>query len=138
MNIKAKAARDLLESIFSQQLPKNADFGCIQDLDLTEEQRAELTYDDVFWIQLVQKSLHGDMKATQEILDRRYGKAPQHILQENRNYNYTDFLEQIAEEEHELQPPEIVINMPQIQKNTPPDDGGSSGDSILEDLGLLH
>jgi hypothetical protein len=128
---KKVAARELLEDLMSKQLPSYAMYNCLDELELSVEQRKNLTYDDVFWIQLLQKSLHGDMKATQEILDRRYGKAPQHILQEVHSYSYADFLDKIEVDE-------TVIDIPpQITESQSPADGGSSGDELLDDLGLL-
>lgn len=137
---KKAAARELLEDLMSKNVPEHAKFACLDDLDLTEEQREDLTYDDVFWIQLVQKSLNGDMKATQEILDRRFGKAPQHILQDIRTFTYTDFLSSIQEEEAQELPsiPTTIGIRPQVPDSGLPEDGGSSGDDLLGDLGLLH
>ncbi len=133
---KAKAARDMLNELFSQKAPEDMDFPFKDEIQLTSKQKENLTLDDVFWIQLAFKALKGDMKAIQEVLDRRFGKAPQHILQENHNYNYTNFLEEIAKEEQHLQI--ATSDRPQVQESTTPEGGGLSGDSILDDLGLFE
>ncbi len=127
------AARELLEDLMSQPLPLDADYACLEEMELSVEQRRSLTYDDVFWVQLLQKSLHGDMKATQEILDRRYGKAPQHVVQEVHQFSYADFLDKIEVEETEFVEADIL---PQITDSNSPEDGGSSGDDLLDDLGI--
>lgn len=130
---KRKAAQELLEDLMSKPLPDHASYSCLDELDITPAQRRDLTYDDVFWVQLIQKSLHGDMKAIQEILDRRFGKAPQHITQDVRTYSYADFLDTIEVDESKTIDVEIP---PQVADTDSPEGGGSSGDELLDDLGL--
>ena len=146
---KRTAARELLENLMSQKLPPNADYGCLDQFELSDEKKKDLTYDDVFWIQLVNKALNGDMKASQEIMDRRFGKAPQYIEQTNVTLSYTDFLSGIAEEEAKtiemaqpLHNTQVTMTTqpivgPQVGTNESPVGGGSTVDDLLDDLGLL-
>lgn len=128
-----KAAREALEATLAEHLPKDASFACIDNLSL--EERGKLTYDDVFWMQLRDKALNGDMKAMQEVLDRRFGKSPQHIFQETRNITYVDFLSSI--ERQEARDLQITTTMPQVIDSDSSEDRGTSGDDLLDDLGLL-
>jgi len=135
---KSKAAKESIESMLSQKVANPEDFPFLAELSLSPEQMAKLTNDDIFWAQLVHKALKGDIKATQEILDRRYGKAPQHITQDIRTFTYTDFINEINEREaQELQSDPVVIDLPQIETQELTGDGGSPDNSLLDDLGLL-
>jgi len=127
---KGKAGREFLEELMSQQVNLDGDTEFLEDLNIPEENREGLTYNEVLWTRLLHKALGGDMKAIQEVLDRRFGKAQQHILNENLNYNYTDLLKDIREADEKIKVPQV------IELDSPNVDRGSSENAILEDLGF--
>lgn len=138
----AKAPKEALDKVLSLKVPAIEDYPFLLEMDLPPEVIRGLTLDEVFWLQLVHRSLHGDMKAMQEVLDRRYGKAQQHIVQENHNYTYTDFLDKIAAEErqmlevHDVEPV-VIEDSPQVDEPDAPGTGVPSGDDVLRDLGFF-
>lgn len=123
-----KSARDFLEELMALPLPQGTNPEILDSLNIPQEQREGLTINEVFWTRLINKALGGDMKAINEVLDRRYGKAPQHILNENRNLTYVTFLESIEKEEIEAQGKQVG------SKDV---DRGSPKELTLEDLGLI-
>lgn len=142
---KKRTPQESLEKLLKLKVPELTQYPFLMEMNLPDEITKDLTLDDVFWLQLVHKSLYGDSKAMQEVLDRRFGKAQQHIVQENHNFTYLDFLDKIAEEERQLltdSEPVVVIDaehsdLPQVEETTSPETGVSSGDDVLRDLGLL-
>ncbi|MEE9528826.1 MAG: hypothetical protein V3V88_02105 [Dehalococcoidia bacterium] len=123
-----KVIKEILEEQMAKPIGPYADFGCLDDTQLTDQQKAALTGDEVFAMNLINRSLNGDMKATTEILDRRYGKASQHIVQEVKMVTYHDFLDNLVEEEQE--------DLSQITIDVTPVDGGSAEVDLMNDLGL--
>lgn len=129
MGTNKKAAKEFLEELMAQTISSDGDNFFLDSLDIPEDKREGMTYDQIFWTRLVHKAIGGDMKAIQEVLDRRYGKAPQHILNENHNMTYVKFLDAIEEAE--------VVG-PQVKEIEPSDVvRGSSKDQSLKDLGLI-
>ena len=92
---KKKAIRDLLVSELDQPLDPNADYPFLDDMPQAE--RDSLTKGSLFVKVLLGKALRGDNKSIGEVLDRMYGKAPQHITQDVSVQSYTGFLEGLAE-----------------------------------------
>ena len=125
-----RAIKDILEEMLGQKIGRYANFPCLEDMELSPSEKANLTYDEVFAMNLMTKSLMGDMKATTELLDRVYGKAQQNISLEAKVVTYDNFLEDLAIKEG------LVIDLPQTPEQSGPADGGSAGTDLLEDLGL--
>jgi hypothetical protein len=136
---KKKAIKDLLEKELGQKIDPNGDYPILDGMSSVD--RENLTMGDLFIKQLVRKAICGDNKASTEILDRIYGKSPQHITQNVNVTSYQNFLEDLAllpdaeftvmedEEEDEIKPEEPT--------ELPSDDGASSDAKLLEDFGLL-
>lgn len=127
----------VLDAIMHEKIGPDADFNCLEDADLTSEQKANLTYEEVFAMNLIYNALKGDMKASGEVLDRLYGKAQQHIVQETK-ITYDTWLQDLAQDEPQVIDAEITDTRPQVGEKSLLVDGGSAyDDDILEDLGLL-
>jgi hypothetical protein len=141
MAVNKKTPKDALEKVLSLNVPAAEDYPFLMEMELPAGVLNNLTLDDVFWLKLVHRSLHGDMKAMQEVLDRRYGKAQQHIVQEVHNYTYSDFLTEIAAsdpsliEVHDVEPL-VIIDEAQVEDDEPEGSGVPTGDEILDDLGF--
>ena len=114
-----RAIKDILEEMLGQKIGRYANFPCLEDMELSPSEKANLTYDEVFAMNLMTKSLMGDMKATTELLDRVYGKAQQNISLEAKVVTYDNFLEDLAIKEG------LVIDLPQTPEQSGPADGGS-------------
>jgi len=125
-----KAIKQILEDLMGGKIGKFASFPCLEDTELSAREKADLTYDEVFAMNLINKSLNGDMKASTEIMDRRYGKAQQHIIQETTNVTYHTFLDSLVEQQAK---PDAL---PQVTIDVTPVDGGSTEVDIMKDLGL--
>lgn len=140
-----KPIKELLEKELSLRIDPEGDYPALDNELLTQEERASLTKWDIFVKQLVGKAMRGDAKAQQEVLDRLYGKAPQHITQDVNVNSYTHFLEglarleepEIVEVEVQSLPAPVTKKAPKVEKKASPEDGGSSGRGLLEDFGLL-
>jgi len=122
---KKDGVKDELIRVLEQSIPELADYSVLDGLNY--EQRKTLTKLDVFYMRLVEKALHGDMKAIQEILDRVYGKAPQTIHQKTENHSYVHYLEDIRAEELKNPTPPLIMDA-EIKEKT--------DDEFREDLGL--
>lgn len=121
-----KVAREYIEELMSQPISRVKEQKLLDELKIPFEQQEGLTYNEIFWRKLLQKALNGDMKAMTEIIDRRYGKAPQHILTETRTLTYVKFLDDI--EKIEAQELEVVsVDV----------DRGPPKELTIEDLGLI-
>lgn len=142
-----KAIKEILEDLMATKVGRNAEFNCLEDMELTALQRENLTFDEVFAMNLLNKALHGDMKASTEIMDRRYGKAQQHIIQEIKSVTYHDFLDNLHKEDENDNilgaenstrniTPNIILDVPQIMTDITPVDGGSAEADLMNDLGL--
>lgn len=131
-----KAIKEILEDLMALKVGRNADFACLEEMELTPFQRENLTFDEVFAMNLLNKALHGDMKATTEIMDRRYGKSQQHIISEVKVVSYHDFLGNLHEEDENDNILDSAQNLPQIMTDITPVDGGSAEVDLMNDLGL--
>lgn len=134
MTSKKKALRDLLLGELETGIPSDADFPILDNM--SPDEKAKLTKGDLFIKVLMNKALTGDSKSIQEILDRLYGKAPQHITQDVNVNSYTNFLEELAllpdaefeaVEETTTLPPPPPEEVEVIVEETP---------DIMEDFGL--
>lgn len=121
---KKKAIRELLLAELDQPLDPDVDYPFLDDVPQAE--RDLLTKGGLFVKVLLGKALRGDSKSIQEVLDRMYGKAPQHITQDVSVKSYTGFLEglaalpdaeftQVEDEEEE------VVQLPILPSSTPVD-----------------
>ncbi len=136
--------KEQLLSILAEPIGELAatDYPCVENLDMTAADKAKMTHGEVFYRQMVGKALRGDMKAMQEVLDRVYGKAQQHITQDININSYETFLDGcIAADEQETETIEAEI-VPLVIEDvsiTPPNGGGSAGGdtNILPDQGLF-
>ena len=126
-----KAAREYLEELMAQVIDPEAGHYLLDSLNIPEERREGITYDEALWTRLLHKALGGDMKAITEVLDRRYGKSPQHIVQENHNMNYVGWLESLDNDQNnQIEPQVIEIGSKDVVR-------GLSKELTLEDLGLI-
>lgn len=130
-----RAIKQILEDLMASKVGRNAEYACLEDIELSPQQRSELTFDEVFAMNLINRALNGDMKASTEIMDRRYGKAQQHIVQEIKAVTYHTFLEDLAQKE---QNGNISTDetFPQITIDITPVDGGSAEADLMSDLGI--
>lgn len=92
-----RGIQEELLRVLGQPVSEFADYSCLDNMPM--EERAKLTKLDVFYMRLVEKALHGDMKAMQEIIDRLHGKAPQTVHNVNENHNYVHYLQEIQDAE---------------------------------------
>lgn len=90
-----KVISELLEKELSSRVASHEDYPILDNLSL--EEREGLTKWDVFIKGLVAKALRGEGKAQTELLDRLFGKAPQHITSEVNIKNYHTFLSDLAD-----------------------------------------
>jgi len=137
---KGKAAKEILEVLMAKKVPIGVDFPCLDGLRLTPKERMALTYEDVFWHAALSRACHGDLKAISEVMDRRFGKSPQHIVNENHNYSYVNFLEECAKQDKEETT--LIDIEPETKTEVHggiSDEGGSSGvhSDVMSDLGLF-
>jgi len=125
-----KEIKQLLEDLMSLKIGKKTDFACLEDIELTEQEKANLTFDEVFALNLINSALNGNMKATTEIMDRRYGKAQQNIVAEVKTTSYHNYLVEMYKEDQEEDLSQGAISVSFVEE-------GSVEDDLLSDLGLL-
>jgi hypothetical protein len=92
---RADDIKALLESELSELIDPNGDYPILDDMPMS--QRGNITKGQLLIKQIISKAMRGDQKTIQEVLDRVYGKTPQHIKQEIDVRSYTGFLESLAE-----------------------------------------
>ena len=134
------AIKALLEKELSEHISPHDSYAVLDNSDLTSSQREALTKGEVLIKQIVAKGMHGDNKAITEILDRLYGKAPQHITQDHNIKSYHNFLEDLASlPDAEIVDAEIIEQkqLPKVSPKPPSTDGVSTDSSLLDDFGLL-
>ena len=129
-----KEIKQLLEDLMALKIGKKTDFACLEDVNLTEHEKSNLTFDEVFALNLINSALNGNMKATTEIMDRRYGKAQQNIVAEVKTTSYHNYLVEMYEEDRKEQDSQSLsqgaISVSFVEE-------GSVEDDLLSDLGLL-
>ena len=107
----SKDIKELLEAELNELIDPQGDYPVLDDEGISMKDRTGLTKRDVLMKQIIAKGMRGDTKTMQEILDRIYGKSPQHITQDVNVQSYTGFLQQLADmpdaEFVEIPPPRL-------------------------------
>lgn len=136
MASERKEAKEALLRILEQKVKAGADYAAVEGVP--ERVKQNLSKLDVLHMALVDRALHGDLKALQEVFDRVYGKTPQNIKQtnENHNHSYVHYLQEIADSE-KLDPtplPQLVdVTAVEVTESVEV----AADEDALRDLGLL-
>ena len=93
---KVDDIRELLEVELGKLIDPNGDYPILDDEAVPMAARAGITKGELLIKQIISKAIRGDQKTIAEVLDRIYGKTPQHITQEVDVRNYTGFLTHLA------------------------------------------
>lgn len=108
-NIKYDSSKRKSKKRIGTILEKVLSYACREDLTLLgldasgipDEDREQLTNEDIIAMQIIAKAVRGDLAAAQMIYDRTEGKPVQVNHNVNAEITYTEYLERLADEEKE-------------------------------------